>query len=115
MKRKCITEGCDKESHPKERYCYSCRQRRYKERNPLRYCYNTLRCNAKRRWKGFGITFDEFTQFCKENGYMEGKGKTKTSLSIDRIQNLRGYDFTNMRVLQLSLNAKKGIHDDCPF
>jgi len=97
------------------RYCYSCRQARYKRNNPLKYCYNTLKINAKRRYKGFGITFTEFEQFCKDTGYMQGKGNTKDKLSIDRIDNLRGYDFTNMQVLTVSLNSKKGIYDDVPF
>ena len=115
MKRQCKVEGCTNDAKPKHTSCYSCIQRQYKERHPLRYCYNTLRSNAKRRYKGFGITFAEFEQFCKETGYIEGKGKTKTSLSIDRIYNFRGYDFTNMRVLTLSMNSKKYIFDDVPF
>ena len=115
MYKQCITEGCCNDVRPSTRYCYSCLQRHYKEKHPLRYCYNTLRSNAKRRYKGFGITFAEFEQFCKDTGYIEGKGKTKTSLSIDRIYNFQGYDFTNMRVLTLSANSKKGIYDDVPF
>ena len=113
--KKCITEGCKNESHPTERYCYTCRQKRYKERRPLRYCYNTLRCNAKRRWKGFGITFEEFEQFCKDNNYLELKGTTKDSLTIDRVKNFQGYNLSNMQTLTLSNNSKKGIYDDVPF
>lgn len=115
MKRQCLTEGCKKEAASKRRFCHSCRKRKYKEKHPLRYCYNTLRSNAKRRWKGFGITFEEFTQFCKENDYLELKGKTKNSLSIDRIKNFQGYNLSNMQTLTLSLNSKKGIYDDIPF
>lgn len=115
MNKQCVTEGCLKPAGHHRKICYSCMQRQYKENHPLRYCYNTLRINAKRRYKGFGITFEEFEQFCKETGYIEGKGKTKTSLSIDRIYNFQGYDFSNMRVLTLSLNSKKGVYDDVPF
>ena len=39
---------------------------------------------------------------------MQGKGKTKESFSIDRINNDEGYHIGNIRILTLSNNSRKG-------
>lgn len=74
----------------------------------MKYCYNNLKSNAAKRGKELTLTFSEFVQFCTETNYIQGKGKTRTSFSIDRKENEKGYTKDNIRVLPLGENASKG-------
>ena len=83
--------------------------------------YTILKTNAKRRNKVFTLTFAEFSHFCITTGYDKLKGKTANSLSIDRIDNEKGYTVSNIRTITLSENSSKGIgclgmiEEDPPF
>ena len=66
-----------------------------------------LKHNAKRRQKEFDLTYEQFIEFCIETDYLVGKGKTKHSYSIDRIDNSKGYTLSNIRILTLSANSQK--------
>jgi len=81
--------------------------RAYANTNPIGYAFNNLRCNAKRRGHEFAITLSEFREFCEKNGYIESKGRTKECLSIDRIDNDRGYFIDNIQVMTVSDNSIK--------
>lgn len=75
----------------------------------MRYAYDTLRANCKRR-KGLGwfeLTFDEFKQFAVETNYLLGKGITKTGYTIDRADDTMGYFIGNMTVTSNSYNSNK--------
>lgn len=96
--------------HNKKKSCNGCAKRRSRERHPMRYAYQTLKDNCKRR-KGIGffeLTFEEFKQYAIETDYLVGKGITKTSYHIDCIDPTMGYFIGNIRPLQNSHNAKKG-------
>lgn len=96
--------------------CSKCRKRLYKERHPVRYTFSYLKNNARRRKHTFTLTIDEFVQFVRETGYMEGKGRHADKLSIDRIDPRRGYTPDNIQVLTVSKNATKGNHEkNIPF
>lgn len=81
------------------------------------YTYNILHQNAKRRGKEFKLTLEEFKTFCDETNYIELKGETKKSDSIDRIDPRKGYEIGNIQVLSLQANSSKGrnLPDDVPF
>jgi hypothetical protein len=82
--------------------------RTWKENNPLRYKYNKLRDNARRRGKQFTISFDYFKNFIEENWeYMSKSGRTKRSLHIDRKEVHLGYVPGNLQILTCSENCKK--------
>lgn len=83
-----------------------------KESDPVRYTFYYLKNNAKRRVKEFGITLEEFRQFCQESGYIALKGKQRWAMSIDRIDNSRGYFLDNIRMISVGANAAKGTSDD---
>jgi hypothetical protein len=106
MVSKCETKYCRNTTDRK--YCSTCRSQQSRQRNPIRYAYNNLKANAKRRGKEFTLTLSEFTYFCIQYDYIQGKGKTKTSFSIDRMENDKGYTKDNIRILTLSDNSKKG-------
>lgn len=108
INEKCITKHCRKRKLIKGFYCASCVKRKYAERHPVKYAYTILKNNAKRRGVYFDLTFNQFSKFCTKYDYISGKGKTRESLSIDRIDNTKGYTESNIRVLTLSENSAKG-------
>ena len=81
----------------------------WKMAHPLEYAYQTLKDNARRRGKEFSLTLEQFKRFCRKTDYISGKGKTKTSYSIDRIENDKGYTLKNIQILPLGENSKKHL------
>jgi len=122
--KKCKTEGCNNQARKDSNYCYTCVIRRVRAKNPVKYIYNNLKFNAKRRGKEFTLTYEQFEQFCIETGYDKNRGQTPTSMSIDRIDNNRGYSIDNIRSITLSENSslrdkvKADLpqnEENCPF
>lgn len=111
----CPAYGCRNPIGKKRRFCYKHHHRYQKYSNPLSYAYQLLKCNAKRRRKPFTLTMEEFKEFCEETNYLVLSGRSKNGLSIDRIDNTRGYEKGNIRAITLSENAQKGASVDYPF
>lgn len=102
----CKTKYC---RHRGKGYCNTCLSRRKRERNPIRYAYDTLRANCYRR-KGrewFYLTFEEFKQYAIETDYISKKGVTKKSWSIDCKDQTMGYFIGNIRTVPATVNNKK--------
>jgi hypothetical protein len=118
---RCWTRDCENLAVPERRYCSKCKKRKYREKYPLKYIYDTIKMNAKRRRKEFTLTFDEFECFCRRTGYDKFKGITADCLSIDRIKNSEGYHVWNIQAITVSKNSKKKFDDsvkpddNCPF
>jgi hypothetical protein len=118
---KCKTPDCFNQAIKYRLICGKCRTRKYREKYPLKYWYDTLKMNAKRRGKEFDLTLEQFSEFCKKTGYDEKKGKTADSLSVDRIKPWLGYSANNIRAITLSDNTKiknnstYEIKEICPF
>ena len=91
----------------KSPYCTRCRRRKWKSANPLRYAFGNLRRRAKQRGKSFTLAFEEYKEFAERTDYHKLKGKSSLSLSIDRIDNSKGYEAGNIRTLRLSENSRK--------
>jgi hypothetical protein len=87
--------------------CSKCKTRQWKERNPFRYFYNKLKYRAAERGHSFTLSFEEYCHFAKTSGYMEHKGKTAKSLSVDRIDDSKGYSADNIRAVTLSFNSRR--------
>lgn len=112
----CCAYHCKEKRSAKDRFCPKHSRRYQRDTNPIRYVYHALKSNARRRGKVFTLTLAEFEAFCAETGYMEKRGKTGKSASIDRIDNSRGYEAGNLRILSLSENSYKRNHEDyAPF
>ena len=122
-KRQCKTKGCSNEVPPQNHYCWKCQKKKWYEKYPLKYVFGFLKQNAKRRGIEFRLSLEEFKDFCEETNYLELRGQTKESLSIDRKDPREGYHRKNIQVLTLSENSSKGatipeefqIKKDCPF
>jgi hypothetical protein len=107
-KRKCITPRCRNKTS-RGFCCSTCRARKTREADPIRYAYTTSKNNAKRRGKIFELTFEQFKAFFYKYDYIKGKGRTKESFTIDCIINDLGYVEGNIRILPLVDNARKGV------
>ena len=84
------------------------RTRRFKQRRPVTYAYQTLKDNSKRRGIEFTLTLQEFNDFCYESEYLQGKGRSKSGYSIDRMDNNKGYTRDNIKVMLFADNCRKG-------
>lgn len=107
MKRICAEKYCRRDARAGKRICTTCDKKIWRKKYPMKAAFQTLRHNATRRGKEFKLTFDEFVKFCYETNYMAGKGRSKKSFSIDRIDNLSGYNIKNIRMITKSANSRK--------
>ena len=103
---KCSTKYCSRKIYALC-LCRRCYNRDYRKRNVIKASYQALKDNAKRRKKIFDISYEQFEQFCCTTKYIAGKGKTRNSLTIDRIEENKGYTADNIRVLPNRENVKK--------
>lgn len=122
----CVAHGCMNNHTKKDRFCSKHSHRFQKAKNTLSYTYNLLKGNASRRNKEFNITLEEFRIWCDENNYINEKGKTSKSASIDRIDPEKGYEIGNIQKMSLGENTRKMVYnrykkegdpeyDDLPF
>lgn len=81
--------------------------KRWRENNPKKYAYMTLRDNAKRRGKVFAITYEDFCKFCYRYKYLGKKGRTAEGYGVDREREEDGYTLDNMRIKKNGNNTKK--------
>lgn len=102
----CKTEKCRKPMKAGN-YCYSCVIRRFAERHPEKYCYFVLKNNARARKKEFTITFEYFLKIEIRYEYFKGKGRSATSLHMDRKREELGYVPGNIQVMQNGDNVRK--------
>ena len=85
------------------------RSRIFKDKHPVKYAYNKLKQRANERGHDFDLSFEQFKKFAEDSGWLHYKGKEKNSLSIDRIDEQKGYSIDNRSVKTLSENAAKSM------
>lgn len=103
----CVILHCQNNKVKNRRICYKHIYEKNKMNNPISHTYNVLKCNARRRKKEFELTLEEFEKFCSDNDYIEKKGRSAYSLTIDRIISTIGYTHDNIQILTNSANVKK--------
>jgi hypothetical protein len=81
----------------------------WKKANPLRYAYQSLKDNAKRRGKAFELTFEQFKDFCIKSEYGTKRGRFANSFHIDRRDENGGYTIDNIQALTNGENVRKYI------
>lgn len=87
--------------------CSRCRNFQWREKYPLHYSFKNLRARARQRGKDFTLTREQYIEFAVKTDYARLKGTTALSLSIDRIENGRGYHADNIQAITLSQNSRK--------
>jgi len=117
--RKC---KCGKKAAKGRNECLACKQRKYREKYPLKTYYDNMKMNANRRGKEFTIDFD---YFCSLIDDIEEFGRGMGFLTIDRINNNLGYIRGNLQILKFEENASKGSKEldeifgvfeyECPY
>lgn len=106
MTSKCSTPHC-KGRNDSGGKCWKCIKRKYAEKYPVRYAYQVLKNNARRRGHEFTLTLQEFTRFCVKTKILLGRGRLKDCYSIDRIDERRGYHADNIQKIMVGENAAK--------
>jgi hypothetical protein len=91
------TEKCKDNAHSA-----TCRSRKRRDLDPIKYIWQNLKDRAKQRPKDFTITLPEFRAWCMKNDFQPGMGD-----SIDRIHNEAGYHIWNIQKMSLRDNIKK--------
>lgn len=103
--KKCATKYCKNKTE--WTHCSTCRSRKSREVDPVRYAFNTLKANAKRRGLAFSLTIDQFREFCIKTKFIAGKGRSSDSYTIDRIYNNVGYHIDNIQVMKNGDNVRR--------
>lgn len=106
--KSCDTKYCKNKCNGS--FCNTCMSRKARAADPVKYSYYTLRTNTIRR-KGiawFELTLEEFRQYCYETNYIAGKGRSRLSHTIDRLDNDMGYFIGNIRPMLKGANSSKG-------
>jgi hypothetical protein len=87
--------------------------RKWRAENPIRAVFKQLQHRAKRRFKEFTLTLEEFTRWYQENALDQfPRGNTANCISIDRIDHTKGYSIDNIQSLTVSENSRKWHHHD---
>jgi hypothetical protein len=95
----CVHWGCNRPARTKGRDCETCKSRKARFKDPLKYAFRNIRRSAQGRNIPFLLTLDEFQDFCQRTGYLSKKGKEFEDLTIDRIDPSKPYQADNIRAL----------------
>ena len=104
---RCAIDGCRRDRGKKSTICDKHRYLKRKEKDPIKWAYETLKRNSRRRGIMFDLTLEYFKQFCYATKLLEKRGREKDHYSIDRINNDLGYTEGNIQVLPVGLNSIK--------
>lgn len=105
----CKHWGCKNTARTGKRDCQTCLSRKTRIKNPERYAFNQVKRSADMRDIPFTLTFDQFLEFDRQTSYVANKGHGTESLTIDRIDSSKGYQFDNIRALTMSENCAKRV------
>lgn len=96
----CCALDCHRKRQPKKQsFCWTCISHLRYLNNPNRVAYETLKKNARRRKKVFGITYSEYLYLLAL--------KPSHEHCLDRIDPTRGYLLDNLQWLTRSENTHK--------
>ncbi len=118
---RCASCGKVKPLHQRDgTMCRNCRHRRWVStiEGALRFRFIQKKCRARRKGVQFSLTFKCFKQLWEEqagkDGYTGeqmafefGQGRSGATVSLDRIDNEKGYTPDNVKFCRLSTNGKK--------
>lgn len=108
----CKTARCRNRARKSGADCPKCHQRAWRASRPMRAAYATLRDHARSRGIVFAISFEYFERFAIEAEYIEKTGPFAGCVTVDRIDNRRGYVVDNIQALSRAENASKRMKQD---
>lgn len=68
--------------------------------------------NARKKGVGFNLLFLSLLNFCRNTNYHILRGQASGSMTIDRIDNLKGYTDDNIQMLSNKENVQKYFRQD---
>lgn len=92
--------------------CGTCRSRKSRLADPVKYAYHNIKNRAKQRGKVFTLTLEYFRKFCIKTEYIAGKNRSAEGYTVDRIRNEDGYTDDNIQMLIKKDNIKKYLNFD---
>lgn len=104
---KCKNDNCNNERAFQRTVCFKCRSKVIREKDRVRFAFYMIRKSAKKRGIEFKLDIDFFRKFCLDHGYIQNSGRLRDQLSIDRIENDKGYLNDNIQVLSKGFNSSK--------
>ena len=72
--------------------------REWRTNNPVKCWYARLRYSASKRKITFNLTYIQFLFWCQESDFLVKK-INKKDVTIDRVENSRGYELGNLQIL----------------
>jgi len=110
--KQCKSVGCFKPAAKDRNECNTCRSKRWIAKNRIRFTWHMIKKSAKRRNIIFFISYKYFEKLILKSGYIKSSGRLKDSLTVDRIDNEKGYIYGNLQVITKSENSIKYHHID---
>jgi hypothetical protein len=115
----CWVKGCSRRTGGNTKLCTTCRSRKCRMLDTVKYSYLNKKNRAKQRksklWPNgipFTITLEEFRAFCYKVHYVCGQGRHRLSHDVDRIIETEGYHIGNIQKLRKDKNIKKFLAYD---
>lgn len=78
----------------------------------MRAAFRSLKDHARARGIPFFLAFVTFRKFALQSDYLNRTGPTAQCLTVDRINNLRGYSARNIQPLTREANSIKKARQD---
>lgn len=95
-------------THPTStQLCGSCYKAQWRAQNPERAAFGTQRDHARARHIPFTLTFEQWWVVVETTGYMDGRGRLRHCLHVDRLDPSKGYEVGNIRVITAAENTAK--------
>jgi hypothetical protein len=101
---------CDNAAASGRRICWKCHKAEWREKHPLRAMFLKVKWSAKLRDIPFKLTFDEFLEFDAVTDYVARRTLAGEDITIDRVNEEKGYEKENLQVLTRGENAAKSNH-----
>lgn len=92
--------------------CHKHESRRKRAANRMRAAWQSLKDHAKARGISFRLSFYHFRKFALQTDYLNRTGRNGHCLTVDRINNRRGYYFKNIQPLTRIKNSEKRARQD---
>lgn len=108
----CFEPRCRNLRRKDRRRCHTHDAQRKRAANPMWAAWRNLKDHAKDRGIPFKLKLWQFRKFAVKTDYLNRTGINGNCLTVDRIDNLKGYTFANIQPLTRIKNAEKKMRQD---